>query len=141
MAEEILSSLEGCRIRLTDYMENLIKYKKTLLTTYEKSCFTGCEHLISSRKKDIENLKNRINYGISSLVEGKKMALVKNIKTLEALSPLSVLARGYAFVSSLDTGEALVSSGQVKRGDVVDVRLSDGSFTAIVEKIDQTHGI
>jgi exodeoxyribonuclease VII large subunit len=52
---------------------------------------------------------------------------------LAALNPLAVLARGYAVVTGSD-GQAVRSTQQVHPGDQVQVRVSDGTFDARVEK-------
>lgn len=54
-------------------------------------------------------------------------------KLLQALSPESVLARGYAIVSS--NGKAITSVSQLQADDIVNVRLSKGSFTSTVKSI------
>ena len=53
---------------------------------------------------------------------------------LDALSPLSVLARGYGAVYS-EEGEVLISVKSVEVGDRLNVRLSDGEIEAVAEKI------
>ena len=53
---------------------------------------------------------------------------------LDALSPLSVLARGYGAVYS-EEGEVLTSVKSVEVGDRLNVRLSDGEIEAVAEKI------
>lgn len=53
---------------------------------------------------------------------------------LDALSPLSVLARGYGAVYS-EEGEVLTSAKSVEVGDRLNVRLSDGEIEAVAEKI------
>jgi exodeoxyribonuclease VII large subunit len=50
---------------------------------------------------------------------------------LDALSPLSVLGRGYAIVRA-PSGHAVVDAAEVRRGDVVDVRVHRGAFRAQV---------
>jgi len=54
------------------------------------------------------------------------------VKNLNALSPLSVLDRGY----SIDThsGKAIKSSGEVKKGDAVQVRLAKGRLDCTVDE-------
>ncbi len=51
---------------------------------------------------------------------------------MEALSPLSVLSRGYAIAFSERTGSALRSASEVEPGDRLRVRLSDGELSAEV---------
>ncbi|MBC7260869.1 MAG: exodeoxyribonuclease VII large subunit, partial [Chloroflexi bacterium] len=52
---------------------------------------------------------------------------------LQALSPQSVLDRGYAVVSRRDTGAIVRSTAQVVSGDGIDIRVSDGHFTSTVD--------
>ena len=46
--------------------------------------------------------------------------------SLDALSPLKVLGRGYAIARRAD-GKAVVSTGDVAPGDKLNLTLSDGS--------------
>jgi exodeoxyribonuclease VII large subunit len=50
---------------------------------------------------------------------------------LDALSPLSVLGRGYAIATG-PSGRAILDAGEVRAGDTVDVRVHRGSFRARV---------
>ena len=51
---------------------------------------------------------------------------------LEAVSPLEVLARGYAIVRHGETGEVVSHVAQVAAGDPIAVRVQDGEFEAKV---------
>ena len=53
---------------------------------------------------------------------------------LEALSPLSVLTRGYGAVYS-QSGEVLTSVSSVDEGDTLKVRLKDGEILARAEAV------
>jgi exodeoxyribonuclease VII large subunit len=57
-------------------------------------------------------------------------------RELEATSPLAILGRGYAVVSSERTGKVLVSAEGVREGDSVNIRLARGSLRASVEEAD-----
>jgi len=60
---------------------------------------------------------------------GKRLAVAG--RTLDALSPLATLERGYAVVHR---GEELVRSpGQLAHGDAIDVRVAEGTFGATVD--------
>lgn len=56
---------------------------------------------------------------------------------LDAMSPLKVLARGYAMANT-DAGALLRSAQQVSNGDGLVLRLTDGRVHAIVDKIEIT---
>lgn len=136
MLDEIKEKLDGYKNRMSIYVDNLIKYKKSLLEGYEKRCVLGGEHLISSKKKDIETAEKRIRGSLSIYIERQSMLLSGKITAIEALNPLSVLARGYSYAEIEATGEALRSYKQVEKGDLINIKLSDGHITALVEKTD-----
>lgn len=54
------------------------------------------------------------------------------VRTLQAVSPLATLERGYAIVS-LDSGRIVTDASQVKSGDVIRARISKGEIRAKVE--------
>ena len=65
----------------------------------------------------------------------KKYELVLNTEKLNALSPLSVISRGYS-IAELD-GKILKSINDAEIGNKVKIKLSDGSLSACVEEISQ----
>ncbi|MDE6600353.1 MAG: hypothetical protein K2K34_09780, partial [Oscillospiraceae bacterium] len=57
--------------------------------------------------------------------------LAEKAAALDGLSPLKTLSRGYSLVYS---GDRLVKSAdELSAGDRVDIRLSDGTVSAVVE--------
>ena len=52
---------------------------------------------------------------------------------IELLNPLAVLLRGYSITYSGD--KVLMSAGDVREGDKIRIRLSDGSIEAAVEGV------
>ena len=70
-------------------------------------------------------------------VEKKKKIYLKNINTLEAVSPLSVLGRGYSIVSNEDNN-IISSSADLKLKQKIRARFKEGQVIAeVVEKIDE----
>lgn len=57
-------------------------------------------------------------------------------RTLNAVSPLETVSRGYAVVTSLDSGEVISSISQAQTGQAIIAQLQDGRLTAAVEAID-----
>lgn len=58
--------------------------------------------------------------------------LNSRITQMHALDPTATLARGYAIVSRLDTGQTVSSVRHVRPGDVLSVQVSDGDFESVV---------
>ena len=61
----------------------------------------------------------------------KKMTLSERFAALDNLSPLKIMNRGYSIVYS---NEIIINSvSQLERGDNVEIRLSDGVVSAVIE--------
>ena len=59
------------------------------------------------------------------------MSFVANVGKLDGLNPLSVISRGYSVVQKNEKSLSSVSSADI--GDLITVRLSDGSLSAEVK--------
>ena len=89
---------------------------------------------IAQQRKNTEFLKNRLVAAQNQSVAQKRQRYIAAVSKLDAMSPLKVLTRGYS-VTQTESGEIVRSAGQVKAGDRVRIRVSDGSMTA--EILDQ----
>ncbi|MBV1858917.1 MAG: exodeoxyribonuclease VII large subunit [Nannocystaceae bacterium] len=97
-----------------------------------RTCGAG---LARDERLRLEAARVRLERGGRAIGERGRLRLAKSAASLHALSPLSVLARGYAVVATGD-GAALTSAAGTSVGDVVDVRLSDGSLRARVTAVE-----
>jgi exodeoxyribonuclease VII large subunit len=77
------------------------------------------------------------NTAIAKELDEAKKRLALAAASLDALSPLSVLQRGYAIAQTKD-GSLLRDVKQVSLGDSVKVRLAKGRITANVDRIEET---
>jgi exodeoxyribonuclease VII large subunit len=66
-----------------------------------------------------------------STVAEKKLAFLTNVSKLDALNPLSVMARGYSVVQK--DGKILSEISKVEIGDTITIRLRDGRIDAIAQ--------
>ena len=67
--------------------------------------------------------------------ERRAGALHRAVARLDALSPLQVLARGYAIASRAD-GRAVRSADDVAPGDVLRLRVREAHIDATVERVE-----
>lgn len=72
----------------------------------------------------------RLPEALRRLVENAGLRLAATAGRLDAISPLKVLARGYAIAES--RGKVLTKASQVRAGDPVRVRLSEGEISCEV---------
>lgn len=93
------------------------------------------------RIKDGRNSIARSMERMQRLLEGRlarsKAAFAARAASLDALSPLSVLGRGYAVVSRSADGRVVKQAAEVSAGDAVRVRLSRGRLECDVRKAEE----
>ena len=113
---------------------------------------------LSIKKNQIDNIKSNINFNnplsklnlISNKIKlllnnldrscrerilSKKKYLNEQLNNISILNPLSILDRGYSIVLN-NKGQAIKSSDQVSKGEVLKARLSSGSIDLEVKKND-----
>lgn len=73
---------------------------------------------------------------ITRRLEQGRRRFIEWATRLDALSPLGVLARGFALVRRAQDGRIVRSSRDVRPTDRLDVRLAEGSLVARVESVD-----
>ncbi|UCH28691.1 MAG: hypothetical protein JSV06_10490, partial [Myxococcales bacterium] len=88
---------------------------------------------IQRRREHLVALRVALQGRARPLVRERRAAFAEAVTHLDALSPLRVLERGYAIAIHEETGRAVRSQSEVKRGDRLRVRVSDGDFGARVE--------
>lgn len=91
------------------------------------------QDVILSKKKDVDYLKARIEKALLFSMEKKKARMSRVVGILDSLSPLRVVERGYSIVTK--NNEVIKSTDQVQVGDVLDIRLAQGSLTAVVDSV------
>lgn len=89
------------------------------------------QDLIQQKQKDLKFLRARSEKALMYSLDRKKSSVGRMMAVLDSLSPLKVVDRGYSIVTK--NNEVIKSAGQVKKGDVLDIRLAQGSVTAVVE--------
>ena len=99
----------------------------------EERAFSAMNALFEWRQKSLDELKR--SYSAQSVEKLFKLRQEKwkgLAGKAQSLSPLAVLARGYAV--AMKDGSALKDAAEVSVGDLVSVRLQNGEFKAKVEE-------
>lgn len=92
-------------------------------------------------KKSLLFKLTRLNTGIESIIKAKEKNFIEQIKTLEALSPLKVLTRGYSITYKDD--EIINSANKLEIDDVITTRFKDGVVKSVVTEramTEETYG-
>jgi exodeoxyribonuclease VII large subunit len=81
--------------------------------------------------------KKSMDHGITTAVQNRKERLSSLVRTLQAVSPLETIGRGYAVITRADTGEVISTTSGAKPGDRIFARVSDGKLGCTVNEIEQ----
>lgn len=92
---------------------------------------------IRERKMMSLRAEERLQDGMRRILEKRRHQLEIYIEKMKGLSPLEMLGRGYSYMED-GTGHNIRSVGQVREGQAVCVRLSDGRIEALVTKVSKT---
>ncbi len=77
---------------------------------------------------------NRLAGAMQHSLEQYHQRLRLSAQTLNTLSPLATLERGYAIVRRADTGAVLRDASHVRRGERIEARLAHGRLDCVVEE-------
>ena len=83
-------------------------------------------------RQRVDELARRTGIALAHRLQLSQARLAGLEQHLDSLNPMAVLGRGFAVVSRQD-GSVVSSVGQVSSGDVLDVRVADGSFATRVD--------
>ena len=132
--EELLRTLEGTQQRLTQGVQRGIGYRTQQLDALaKKRVLTEPTAYLEDRRQDIDHLTHRLCAGMRAVTDGEGRRFGALAASLDALSPLKVLGRGYALAQTAD-GMVLRSAGQVEPGETVHLRLAEGGLVCQVKE-------
>ena len=131
---ELKSDLQSYQAHMFNLTKNVIVNEKARLEAIQKSSALKDPALkIQDNKRELLYISEKLFDITQNTLQGERLKLSSLTGKLDALSPLGVIARGYALV---DKNDSVVSSvKKLKEGDSVAVRLADGSFNATVTEI------
>ena len=136
--DSLYQNLDSMSIAMSTAMNRQLKAARQHLDVLSRSAaLQSPTGYLDQRRKSLQLLQNRMISAQTRLVEWKNNQFIANISKLDAMSPLKVLARGYALVRK-DNGEVLKSIHQVQPGDKIIVSLTDGRMSAAVTEKEET---
>lgn len=86
-------------------------------------------------KQQQSYLSNRLNIAIQHQLETLQRKYLSLVHTLNAVSPLATLERGYAIVTKPKTSEVISSSQQLSINELIKTRLAHGEIVSQIKEI------
>ena len=128
---EILRSLASVRAGWQATMQRRIAQERRVLSQLTASrVFGRPEQLLDDFRVCLDEREASLNRGMEQTLLKRKQSTASLAGKLQALNPLSILARGYATVSR--DGAPVTSVKQISDNDTLDIRMADGSLRATV---------
>jgi exodeoxyribonuclease VII large subunit len=131
---ELLRWLRGAGERMeqseTQRLETL---RQRLDTLAAKRCMTDHLAYVQDKRMELVHLQQRLGDLSGAQLARRRQHFAALASSLDAMSPLKVLGRGYAMAKS-EGGQIIKSYRDVTAGDRVSVTLGEGGFTCTVQE-------
>ena len=133
--EAVLREFEALENRIIYLTEDKLKYLRQRLSKLEsKRVISSPYGFIDEKRLMLINMYDKLEKLNTIKMNALKGRFAALSGKLDALSPLSVLTRGYGAVYG-NKGEVLTSASGVRKGDTVKVVMKDGEIKAQATEI------
>lgn len=134
---ELLAQVTSLTEAMTNALRERASERRNRLDALMRArCFARPEDLLQSRWQTLDLLAARLSSSAKESVAKYEGRLGTSVAKLDALSPLSVLARGYAVVRRADDRRLVADASKVKTGDVTETLLPKGR---LISEVKETH--
>ena len=132
--EELLASVSA---RLNHAVaRDLQRRRQQLDSLRNRGVLRDASSFVDLRRMDLDRMSARLASAGQKLVFEKRRVLVRQAAALDAMSPLKVLSRGYVAAND-GQGAPVKSVRQLRRGDRIMLRFSDGRADCLVEQVEE----
>ncbi len=131
---ELHQGVEGFKRRLLEAAKNLIAARRQQVIEISNRLRDPRDELRQGKAR-LKHLQERIIKALGYQMRHKREKLVGLSRHLEAVSPLSVLSRGYSLVRRLPDQRLITEADELEIGDQVEILFRRGKARAKVEKI------
>ena len=131
---EVMDRLLDARIRLNQAIRKTIESSSRRLDEIAaRPVMESPLGFVHQRRQDLDRLTDRLNAAEASVLADKKQKYIHLAASLEAMSPLKVLSRGFS-VATNEQGRILRSSEDLEPGDFIHIRMEHGGADCRVEQ-------
>lgn len=130
---DLLLDVQNARNALTGAFRELLGGERRALEQRQADLHRFSPHtqVVNARQR-VDDLLRRSLAAVRHDLALRRAGIGGLTQTLAAVGPPAVLARGYAVVTKASDGIVVRRVNQVSSGDLIDVRVGDGSFAAEV---------
>lgn len=137
LLSEVQQTLDHVRRRMTTALQQRAQRARlTLDNLRQRRCFAKPLQRVHDLAARLDELEGRLQRGLRGRVESSRQQLATLAASLDALSPLGVLKRGYSLTKRLSDGQLVRDAGQLSPGDAISTLLASGSVVSRVERVE-----
>ena len=131
---ELYLWLKGVSGRMERGLKQGLRLKRRELERVQRNrIMEHPENYFKDRRMQLDYQGQRMSHGLHRSLAKEKERLARLAASLDALSPLKVLGRGYA-IAMKEEGTVVTSVEDVERQDTVNLRLRDGTLKCRIEE-------
>lgn len=129
-------ALSSYSIRASQAMDRRLKHLRTELDNLRsRRVLRDAGAYLDDRRIELDHLRDKLIAAMESELGAKKRGQVQLAASLDAMSPLRVLTRGYSIATD-EKGEIVWSTKRLHEGSRLRLRLTDGSAACTVDTIE-----
>lgn len=135
--EGYAQNLDFLSERLTRSLSERVKNEKQnySLLTY-KLMLSDPSHLVKQKQDDLQTLNQQLQTEMNRFMENQVKRFDYAVQSLDYLSPLKIMNRGYSYITKDD--KVIKNAEQVQVEDLVHIHLHEGSIEAkVVNKMEE----
>ena len=137
---DLYARLDQLRARMKNAAERNIRQHRAMLDRFASSrALTSPDNYIQDRRMLLDYNQRRLVNGLNSVLSHSQRRITGLAASLDALSPLKVLGRGYS-IAQTNNGTILSSVRQLKPDTRFRLRLSDGEVPCRIEREEKHNG-
>lgn len=123
---------------ISSTQRTLSEHKNTQKQIVQRLSQQHPQRVIDARKEQLTQLSSQLTNGMLRNMEQRQQQLAKHAAILHAISPLTVLSRGYSITNSYNGGihgNIIKNSNELSVGDELSTRFNQGNVISTVTQI------
>ena len=131
---DVRDMLSGAAIRLSQAMQRQIQERRAKLNDLAgRKVLSSPTAYFDLKRMELDHSSDRLQNAAERWLSFRRQQFAGTAAALDAMSPLKVLARGYAMAATT-AGKVVRSVQDAKPGDELNLRLSDGTLPCVVQE-------
>ncbi|MDZ4298293.1 MAG: exodeoxyribonuclease VII large subunit, partial [Moraxellaceae bacterium] len=133
LLQEQQQRLDDISLRLNNVMQRTLRQRRERFAPWQARLMSrDPARQLQKLSTQVQQLSTRLNSAMQRRLTLSRQQLTHLVQQAQAVSPMGVIARGYAIVSHADSGDLIRSVNASPPGSVVNIQLIDGHLRATV---------